>query len=147
MELADKSFDSGITDGLEIISYVANNNGSQELVPGSMWYPVSVVNRQAWQEIEKKIESSKRKIATGRVSCLHYYMTANQMDPGLLAKYTGQPSWLVRLHMIPFFFNRLSATTLNKYVKIFKVPQGDLIQGKLGTSVHNQRKFVGQPDD
>jgi hypothetical protein len=74
-------------------------------------------------------------------------MTANQMDPGLLAKYTGQPSWLVRLHMIPFFFNRLSATTLNKYVKIFKVPQGDLIQGKLGTSVHNQRKFVGQPDD
>jgi hypothetical protein len=147
MEIADKSYDSGITDGLEIISYVANNNGSQELVSGSMWHPVSVVNRQAWQEIEKKIEASKRKIATGQVSCLHYYMTANQMDTGLLAKYTAQPRWLVRLHLIPFFFNRLRAVTLNKYVKIFKVPQGDLIQGKLGTTVHNQSKLVVQPDD
>jgi hypothetical protein len=147
MEPADKSFDSGITDGLEIISYVANNNGSQELVSGSMWHPVSIVNRQAWQEIEKKIESSKIKIATGQVSRLHYYMTANQMDTGLLAKYTGQPRWLVRLHMIPFFFNRMRAGTLNKYVKIFKVPQCDLILGKLETAVYNQSKFVVQPDD
>jgi hypothetical protein len=69
------------------------------------------------------------------------------MDTGLLAKYTAQPRWLVRLHLVPFFFNRLRAVTLNKYVKIFKVPQGDLIQGKLGTTVHNQSKLVVQPDD
>jgi hypothetical protein len=139
MDRIDKSFDNDITDGLKIISYVAGNDGNHELVPDSMWDPVSIVNRQAWQEIEKKIESSKARIATGRVSCLHYYMTSSLMDTGLLAKYTGQPRWLVCLHMIPFFFNRLRAETLNKYVKIFKVSQNDLIQGKLESSVYNEQ--------
>ena len=139
MDRIDKSFDNDITDGLKIISYVAGNDGSHELVSDSMWHPVSIVNRQAWQEIEKKIEYSKAKIATGKVSCLHYYMTSSQMDTGLLAKYTGQPRWLVCLHMIPFFFNRLRAGTLNKYVKIFKVSQHDLIQGQLGSPVYNEK--------
>jgi hypothetical protein len=139
MDRIDKSFDNDITDGLKIISYVAGNDGSHELVPDSMWHPVSIVNRQAWQEIEKKIESSKTKIAIGKVSCLHYYMTSSQMDTGLLAKYTGQPRWLVCLHMIPFFFNRLRAETLNKYVKIFKVSQHDLVQGQLGAPVYTEK--------
>jgi hypothetical protein len=139
MDRIDKSFDNDITDGLKIISYVAGNDGNHELVPASMWHPVSIVNRQAWQEIEKKIEFSKTKIATGKVSCLHYYMTSSQMDTGLLAKYTGQPRWLVCLHMIPFFFNRLRAETLNKYVKIFKVSQHDLVQGQLGAPVYTEK--------
>ena len=93
-----------------------DNRGNQELVAGSMWHPVDIVNRQAWAEIDKQIEAAKKKIAAGRVSCLHYYMTANQMNTGLLASYTGQSRWLVRLHMVPFFFNRLRARTLKKYV-------------------------------
>ncbi len=147
MELADKSCDSGITDGLKIISYIADNNGNQELVSGCMWQPVNIVNRQAWQVIEKQIECSKAKITGGRVSCLHYYMTANQMDIGLLAKYTGQPRWLVFLHMIPFFFNRLSERALNRYIEIFDVSGDDLIEGRLLPPVYNQRKFEVQPDD
>jgi hypothetical protein len=138
MNKVETSFDNDITDGLKIISYVAGNDGSHELVSDSMWHPVSIVNRQAWQEIEKKIESSKAKIATGKVSCLHYYMTCSQMDTGLLAKYTGQPRWLVCLHMIPFFYNRLRTETLNKYANIFKVSQHDLVQGQLGSPVYNE---------
>ncbi len=147
MELADKSYDSGITDGLKIISYVANDHGSQELVPSSVWQPVNIVNRQAWRKIEQQIESSKAKIIGGRASCLHYYMTANQMDTGLLAKYTRQPRWLVRLHMIPFFFSKLRARTLHKYVEIFNVSPDDLIEGRLLPPVYNQRAFEVQPDD
>lgn len=147
METEAKSSDNGITDGLKIISYVSNHTGSQELVPGSMWQPVNIVNRQAWQEIESQIESSKTKVASGQVSCLHYYMTANQMDTGLLAKYTCQPRWLVRLHMVPFIYNRLRAGTLNKYAEIFKVSLDDLMQGKLEPPVYNQREFEVQPDE
>lgn len=139
MDRIDKPFDNDITDGLKIISYVAGNDGNHELVSDSMWHPVSIVNRQAWQEIDKKIESSKTKIATGKVSCLHYYMTSSLMDTGLLAKYTAQPRWLVCLHMIPFFYNRLGVETLNKYVKIFKVSLHDLVQGQLGAPVYNEK--------
>jgi len=106
-----------------------------------MWQPVNIVNSQAWQEIENQIEVSKAKIASGKVSCLHYFMTANQMDAGLLAQYTGQSSWLVRLHLIPFFFNRLGANRLKKHVDIFKVSSGDLMAGRLAPPVYNQREL------
>jgi hypothetical protein len=139
MDKLNQSLDGDITDGLKIISYVANTSGSQELVQSSMWHPVGVVNHQAWQEIEKQIEASKKRVAAGRVSCLHYYMTANQMDAGLLANYTRQLRWLVRLHMIPFFFCRLSPDTLKKYGKIFNVSPDDLIQGQLKPPVYDQR--------
>ncbi len=139
MDKVEISFDNDITDGLKIISYVAGSDGSQELVSDAMWHPVSIVNRQAWQEIEKKIEASKAKIAAGKVSCLHYYMTCSQMDTGLLAKYTGQSRWLVCLHMIPFFYNRLRAETLNRYVEIFKVSLHDLVQGQLGSPISHEK--------
>lgn len=133
--------EAGITDGLQVITYVADNEGSQQLVPGSMWQPVNIVNRQAWQAIEKQIEASKAKIAAGKVSCLHYYMTANQMDAGLLAQYTGQSRWRVHLHLIPFFFSRLGANSLKKYVAIFKVSSEDLMAGRLLPPVYNQREL------
>ena len=139
--------DTGITGGIKIVSYVADDQGKQELVSGAMWQPVDIVNRQAWQEIEKQIESSKTKVAAGRASCLHYYMTANQMDTNLLASYTRQSRWLVRLHMIPFFFSRLCAETLNKYGEIFQVSLNDLVEGKLRPPVYKQRRCEAQAVD
>ncbi len=147
MDQPNQSAKSDITDGVKIISYVANQEGNQELVQSAMWHPVDVVNHQAWQEIEKQIAVSKEKVAAGRVSCLHYYMTANQMDTGLLASYTRQSRCFVRLHMIPFFFSRLGAGTLKKYGEVFKVSLDDLIQGKLKPPVYNQQEHEGNPVD
>ncbi len=105
-----------------------------------MWDPVAIFNRQAWQVIEKQIEASKEKVASGKVSCLHYYMTANQMDTALLAKYTGQSRWLVRLHMVPFFFSRLRVGILEKYIEVFKISLNDLSPSTLKPPVYNQRE-------
>jgi len=143
----ETSSDDTITDGLKIINYVANGKGNQELVSSSMWQPVNIVNRQAWREIEKQVEASRSKVASGRVSCLHYYMTANQMDIGLLARYTGQSRWCVMLHMLPPVFRRLGVTTLSKYAEIFKVSKSDLIKGSLGSPVYSQKGFEVRPDD
>jgi hypothetical protein len=135
--------DSDITGGVKVVSYVANKNGNQELIQGSMWSPVDVVNHQAWLEIEKHIEASKKKVKAGRVSCLHYYMTANQMDTSLLASYTRQPRWLVCLHLIPFFFSKMSVKNLKKYGEVFKVSPDDLRHGILKPPVYNQRECEG----
>jgi len=147
MDIRNQSPDNGIADGLKTVSYVADTKGNQELVPGSIWQPVNIVNRQAWQEIEKHIELSKEKVASGRVSCLHYYMTANQMDIGLLAQYTRQARWRVHLHLIPFFFKRLRVTTINRYAEVFQVSPDDLIQGALRPPVYNHGNYEEQPVD
>jgi len=137
MELPDHSSAGELTDGLKIVCYAVNGKGEYALTPDFVWQPVHVVNHQAWQEIEKNIAASKDKIAAGRASCLHYYMTANQMDPGLLAQYTDQPRWKVCLHLLPFIFNRLSAKTLQKYAELYRISPDDLTQGRLQPLIPN----------
>ncbi|MDO9043417.1 MAG: hypothetical protein Q7U64_13925 [Desulfocapsaceae bacterium] len=137
MPLPDHPADESITNGLKIISYGVNSKGEYELTLDDVWQPVNVVNTQAWQEIDKNIAASKDRIAAGRVSCLHYYMTANQMDTGLLAQYTGQARWKVCLHLVPFFFKRLSADTLKKYAELYQISPDDLTQGRLQPPLYN----------
>jgi len=81
------------------------------------------------------------------VSCLHYYMTANQMDTRLLAKYTDQSRWLVRLHLLPFFFKRLGVKTLKTYADFFKVTPDDLRQGNLKPPIYNDQEKGSQSVD
>ena len=140
MEANKESSENVIDDTITTVSYVANKDGDQELVSSTFWQPVNIVNHQAWQEIEKQIEISKQKIQTGRVSCLHYYMTANQMDAGLLAKYTHQSRWKVYFHLFPFFFKRLSVKTLKTYAEFFKVTPDDLRQGNLKPPLYNEQQ-------
>jgi hypothetical protein len=147
MSSHDSSPEEGIADGLTIVSYAADSKGKQALVPGSFWQPVNDVNRQAWLEIEKHIEVSQRKVASGKVSCLHFYMTANQMDVGLLAQYSNQARWRVRLHLRPFFFNRLGSAAVNRYAEVFQVSPDDLIRGKLRPPVYMQSNNEDTPVD
>jgi len=131
MHHPDHPVENNVTNGLKIVSYAANSNGECALTPDDVWQPVNIVNTQAWREIERSIAASKAKIAAGRVSCLHYYMTANQMDAGLLAQYTGQSRWTVCLHLLPFIFNRLSKKTLQTYAQLYRVSADDLAHGRL----------------
>ncbi len=145
MDNHTEAADNGITGGIKIVSYVQDYRGNHELVAGSMWQPVDIVNRQAWAEIDRQIKAAKAKVAAGRSSCLHYYMTANQMNTSLLASYTGQSRWLVQLHMIPFFFKRLRAGTLKKYGETFKVSLDDLLEGRLLPPVYKQSGYEARP--
>lgn len=138
MEPSNEPVEKDIADNIRTVSYIADANGNQELVTGCYWQPVNVVNHQAWQEIDKQVAASKQKILSGRVSCLHYYMTANQMSVGLLARYTNQSSLLVRLHLLPFFFQRLSNDRLQIYADLFKVDVDDLIRGNLKPPHYHQ---------
>ena len=131
--------DQEMTNGLKVVTYALNDSGRYELLPDFPWQPVGIVNHQAWEEIAKKITLSRNKVTAGRVSCLHYYMTANQMDIGLVAQYTGQPRWKVCLHLVPFVFARASADTLRKYAELYRVSLDDLHKGRLLAPIyHNE---------
>ena len=145
MDIHNQFSENSITDGIQTISYVADQQGNQELVSGAVWQPVNIVNRQAWQEIDRDIEQAKEKVASGRASCLYYYMIANQMNPGLLAQYTRQSRWRVHVHLIPFFFSRLKTSSLNRYAQLFQVLPDDLIQGVLKPPVYTLGGDQDQP--
>ncbi|MFN2355034.1 MAG: hypothetical protein ABR512_10990 [Desulfopila sp.] len=138
MESTDEPAEKDIADNITTVSYITDEEGNQERVSSSYWQPVNVVNHQAWQEIEKQTARSKQRIQTGQVSCLHYYMTVNQMTAGLLAKYTGQSGFMVRLHLLPFVFTRLRRKTLEIYADFFKVGVEDLVHGNLKPPIYQQ---------
>lgn len=127
-----------VTDGQQTVSYVADDSGRPTLAPGSIWQPVAEANRQAWQEIDRKTAAARALVTGGRVSCLHYYMTANQMDLGLLAGSTGQARWRVWLHLRPWGFRRLARRTLERYAALFQVRVEDLREGRLLTPTSGQ---------
>ena len=120
-----------ITDGLHTLNYSPNRSGQIITRKEDSWQPVSEVNHQAWEEINRHIARALRKVASGQASCLYYYMVANQMNALLLASYTGQPFWKICLHLRPFFFKRLSRKQLNLYAQLFEVSEDDLLLGRL----------------
>jgi hypothetical protein len=126
MEEIERDLNDSITDGLKTVSYSVNNGGIFELVTGDGWQPVNDVNRQAWREIEKKVDLARRKVAAGRFSCLYYHMVANQMNVFLLARYTGQRPWTVFCHLLPFFFQRLQVEQVQKYADLFHISPAEL---------------------
>lgn len=138
MERSAPSSCRDITEGRKIVSYGLNGDGDYELRSEYVCQPVEIANTQAWAEIDRQIALSKEKVLAGRVSCLHFYMTANQMDIGLLARYSGQPGWKVRLHLMPFFFKRASARTVQIYADLFKVSPEDLVRGILRPPIYHR---------
>ena len=127
---------ASITDGLHILAYVKGPAGGIEPVAQPGWQPVNEVNRQAWEEIERRIEAARGWVRTGRRSCLYYYMVANQMDPLLLARYSGQSPLLVWLHLRPFFFRRIDRKRLCRYADLFQVEPEALVRGDLHPPVY-----------
>jgi hypothetical protein len=48
------------------------------------------------------------------------------MTVSMVAGYVGTFSWIVRLHMLPSFFKRLSRKTLEKYAFTFRISVEEL---------------------
>jgi len=91
------------------------------------WEAENVVLEQAWDEINEKVEEARAKVLAGESSILLYHMEKNLMDPAILSGYIGVLPFVVRLHMKPFFYKRLSEKTLAKYADAFRIPLADMI--------------------
>ena len=120
-----------ITGGLPVIAYQVDGHGEAHPQPGMLCQAAAIANQQAWQEIRAQIARSRQLVASGKRSRLHYFMTLHQMDCGLMAAHTGLPRLLVRLHLRPRVFRRLSRQTLVRYSQLFRVSIDTLRQGEL----------------
>jgi hypothetical protein len=91
------------------------------------WEAENVVLAQAWEEISEKVEDARNKVLSGEASILLYHMEKNLMDPSILSGYVGVMPFMVKLHLKPFFFQKLSKKTLEKYAYTFRMPLEEMM--------------------
>lgn len=110
------------------LMYATDGTEHYTEIGSSGWEAENVVLKQAWEEINDRTESARRKVLSGKASSLYYYMEKNLMDPSMLGAYVGLPAFIVRLHMKPFFFSKLGKKTLEKYAYAFRIPVEDITE-------------------
>ncbi len=91
------------------------------------WEAENVVLQQAWEEINEKVEEARQKVLNGQASVLLYHMEKSLMDPTILSGYVGTLPFMVKLHLRPFFFKKLSKKTLDKYAYAFRMSVEEMI--------------------
>ena len=119
--------DENLFEGkFKVVKYAVDDEGNYETVGSSGWEPENVVLKQAWDEINKKVQGTLVKIEAGELSPLAYHMEKNIMDVGMLSQYMDISKRNVGKHLEPSRFNNLDEKTLNKYAEVFDITVEEL---------------------
>ena len=110
-----------------LLQYALDDKGGYTQVGSKGWEPENVALKQAWEEINLKIEAAKQKVLKGEASPVVYYMEKSMMDIGILAAEMNKWQWQVKRHFKPDVFNSLDTKTKEKYATVFKVTMDELI--------------------
>jgi hypothetical protein len=114
--------DQGLTEGLfEDVCYVLDENGNYTSVTSTGWQPKTDAMLQAWEVINEKVEQVRKRVLSGELSPVAYYMEKNLMDIKLLAEYTGLPKRKIRKHLRPDHFDKLDYEILSRYAETFGI--------------------------
>lgn len=106
--------------------YATDDAGHYVKVNSVGWEPETIAMKQAWEEVHHEVEEARQKVLSGKASPILYYLKKNIMNVPMVASYVGTFGWIVLLHMKPFFFNRLSKKTLDKYAYTFRITVDEL---------------------
>jgi hypothetical protein len=114
--------DEGLTEGLfEDPCYVLDENGNYTVVLSTGWQPRTDAMLQAWEVIHEKTEQVRKRVLSGELSPIAFYMEKNIMGLKLLADYTELPKRKVRKHLRPEHFNKLDDKILGRYAETFGI--------------------------
>ncbi len=121
--------DNNVLEGkLKVLKYATDKDGSYTKVKTVGWEPENIVLSQAWEEINEKVKIIREQVHAGKLSPIAYHKEKQMLDTGMLAGYVGYPSFLVKLHLKPWFFKRLSEQQLNKYASAFRITKEELLK-------------------
>ena len=121
--------DKNVLEGkLKVLKYATDKDGSYTRVKTVGWEPENIVLSQAWEEINEKTDEIRQKVRDGLLSPIAYHAQKQMLEPGMLAGYVKIPAFLVKLHMRPWFFKRLSEKQLDKYASAFRITREELMK-------------------
>ena len=126
MKTTDVPQQGGLNAGCREINYAVGSDGRYTLASSVGWEAKNIALRQAWEAIVEQLRGVLIEIKAGKMSPLAYYMVKEQMDPGLLAQYSGVSRWRVKRHLKPAVFARLEDSTLIVYAELFRISVAQL---------------------
>ncbi len=119
--------DEGLMEGkMKDLCYAIDEKGKYVQVFSTGWEPKNAAMKQAWDEIEEKVEQTRQKVLEGKVSPIAYYMEKNIMNVSILAQYLELPKRKVRKHMKPEVFRKLEKNIIEKYAETFRITVDEL---------------------
>ncbi|PLY02773.1 MAG: hypothetical protein C0623_03170 [Desulfuromonas sp.] len=121
MKKKDVPQQGGLNAGCREINYAVDEQGHYTLESSVGWEAKNIALRQAWEEIIDQLNDVLEEIRSGAKSPLAYHMVKNQMDPALLARYSGIARWRVKRHLKPAVFTRLGPDDLTPYAELFGI--------------------------
>lgn len=134
MKQKDVPQHGGLNAGNREVNYAVDSDGNYTLTASVGWEAKNVALRQAWEAIIGQLRRELEQVKAGQRSPLSYHMVKNQMNPALLAQYSGIARWRVKRHLKPAVFDKLDDSVLTPYAELF------------GISVAELRKVPEQPD-
>lgn len=119
--------DDNLLEGkFTVVKYALDKNGKYVKVPSVGWEPENVALQQAWEVINEKVEAARKRVLSGEVSPLAYWIEKNMMDEKLVGDYMGFSKWKVKEHLTPKVFETLDEGILKKYAEVFKITVREL---------------------
>ena len=106
--------------------YATDANGHYVKVNSIGWEPETVAMKQAWEVVNEEVEAAKQLVKEGKASPVFYFMKKNIMTVSMVADYVGKLSFIVKLHMRPYFFNKLNQLMLKRYANTFRITVEEL---------------------
>ena len=99
------------------VCYAVDDEGKYSQVLSVGWNPKNEAIKQAWEQINSKVETIRQEVIKGKLSPLTFHMERCIMNITILAQYTGFSRWKVKKHMKPKAFNVLESADLEVYAE------------------------------
>jgi hypothetical protein len=110
------------------LCYAVDESGKYSAELSRGWEVKATALNLAWEDIESRIEEAKKKVISGEVSPIVYFMELRLMDMTIVSSYTGFWKWQIKRHLKPNVFKGLSLSKRQKYCELFEVSAEELDQ-------------------
>ena len=127
-EIPQDGLDYKGRDKVKKLMYALDKDGKYTGANSIGWEAENTALRDAWADVEEKLNTILRDVKEGRLSPVAYFMHKNLMDVSLLAKYMGKWQWTVKRHMKPAVFKKLGDNVLSQYAEIFGITTEELVK-------------------
>lgn len=112
------------------LCYAVDEDGNYVTVHSTGWEPKNEAMKQAWEEINLKVDEARDQVLSGKKSILIYHMEKNIMAIKLLSQYTGIPRRKIKRHLRPEVFEKLDRNILEKYADAFNMSVEEIVDAK-----------------
>lgn len=108
------------------ICYATDASGKYTTALSEGWSVKNKALDSAWEDIQLRIATARKKVETKAASPLLFFMEKNLMDIKILSSYTGFYTWQIKRHLKPSVFQKLNEKKLARYAAVFNVHVDDL---------------------